>query len=39
VRETSPLLGSLARDFDFTQQPLPPDPLPVHPAPGPESRP
>ena len=27
VRETQPLLGNLVRDFDFTQQPLPPDPL------------
>jgi len=39
VRETSPVLGDLARDFDFTQQPLPPDPLPLHPPPGPESQP
>ncbi len=38
VRETSPVLGSLARDFDFAQAPLPPDPLPLHPAPGPPSR-
>jgi phospholipase C len=28
VRETQPLLGDLARDFDFSQAPLPPDPLP-----------
>jgi phospholipase C len=33
VRETEPLLGDLARDFDFTQPPRPPlllQPCPVH---------
>jgi phospholipase C len=38
VRETEPLLGDLATDFDFHQRPQPPDPLPIHPAPGPASR-
>lgn len=32
VRENNPALGNLATDFDFTQQPRPPLPLPVHPA-------
>jgi phospholipase C len=31
VRENVPILGGLARDFDFTQSPLPPVLLPVHP--------
>ena len=31
VREASPVLGNLVREFDFTQPPLPPDPLPLHP--------
>jgi phospholipase C len=39
VREADPRLGDLARDFDFTQRPLAPDPLPLHPSPGPASRP
>jgi phospholipase C len=39
VREADPRLGSLARELDFSQTPLAPDPLPLHPAPGPASRP
>jgi phospholipase C len=39
VREAAPVLGDLAREFDFHQRPLPPDPLPIHPAPGPASLP
>ena len=39
VREAEPVLGDLARDFDFDQRPHPPDPLPIHPAPGPASLP
>jgi phospholipase C len=39
VREAEPELGDLARGFDFHRRPLPPDPLPIHPAPGPASRP
>jgi phospholipase C len=39
VREALPILGDLASAFDFHQRPLPPDPLPLHPAPGPASRP
>ena len=39
VREASPLLGDLLRDFNFTQTPRPPVILPVHPAPGPASNP
>jgi hypothetical protein len=31
VRENVPQLGDLAADFDFSQQPLPPVALPVHP--------
>ncbi|HEY3051297.1 MAG TPA: alkaline phosphatase family protein, partial [Gaiellaceae bacterium] len=31
VRETAPVLGNLARDFDFTQKPRPPLLLPLHP--------
>ena len=31
VREDYPGLGNLAYDFDFTRQPRPPAPLPVHP--------
>jgi phospholipase C len=37
VRETNPLLGDLAADFDFRQRPRTPVILPVHPAPGPAS--
>ena len=39
VREASPLLGDVANDFDFNQQPRQPILLPVHPAPGPASNP
>ncbi len=39
VRETDPLLGDLTSDFNFGQQPRAPLLLPVHPAPGPASRP
>jgi phospholipase C len=39
VREDSPVLGDLTADFDFDQPPLPPLVLPLHPAPGPASRP
>jgi phospholipase C len=39
VRETSPFLGDLVSDFDFTQRPRAPLLLPVHPAPGPASTP
>jgi phospholipase C len=31
VRENAPILGNLANDFDFHQQPLPPLILPLHP--------
>jgi len=31
VRENVKLLGDLAAEFDFTQAPRPPEPLPVHP--------
>jgi phospholipase C len=31
VREDAPILGNLARDFNFTQQPRPPLLLPTHP--------
>jgi phospholipase C len=31
VRENAPQLGDLMNEFDFTQQPLPPMILPVHP--------
>jgi phospholipase C len=34
VRENDPRLGNLARDFDFAQKPIAPDPLPLHPSPG-----
>jgi phospholipase C len=37
VREEDPRLGDLARDFDFEQKPIAPDPLPLHPPPGPPS--
>ena len=39
VRETVRILGDLRKEFDFTQEPLPPMPLPLHPQPGPASRP
>ena len=37
VRENAPVLGSLRRDFDFSQRPLPPLILPRFPPPGPAS--
>jgi phospholipase C len=37
VRESNPLLGELASDFDFSQTPRAAEVLPVHPAPGPAS--
>jgi len=39
VREASPLLGSLASDFNFLQAPRAPLILSTHPAPGPPSTP
>jgi phospholipase C len=39
VRENEPILGDLTSDFDFTQPPLPPLILPLHPHPGPASTP
>ena len=38
VRESNPLLGNLAADFDLQQAPRAPLILPVHPAPGPASQ-
>ena len=32
VRENVKILGDLTSDFDFTQAPRPPEPLPVHPT-------
>jgi phospholipase C len=32
VRENAAILGNLSTDFDFTQPPRPPTPLPVHPT-------
>jgi len=32
VRENAPILGNLAKDFNFNQTPLPPFILPLHPA-------
>jgi phospholipase C len=37
VREEVGILGDLRKDFDFSQQPLSPLPLPLHPPPGPAS--
>jgi phospholipase C len=37
VRENAKQLGDLRREFDFTQEPLPPLILDPHPAPGPAS--
>jgi phospholipase C len=37
VRESLPILGNLAKDFNFAQRPRPPMLLPVHPRPGPPS--
>jgi phospholipase C len=39
VRENGPILGNLARDFNFSQPPRPAVLLPPHPRPGPASRP
>ena len=39
VREAEPLTGNLMADFNFAQPPRAPLLLPVHPAPGPASRP
>jgi phospholipase C len=39
VRENVPILGNLARDFNFSQPPRPAVLLPPHPRPGPASRP
>ena len=39
VREDKPQLGDFTADFDFDQAPLPPLILPLHPAPGPASKP
>jgi len=39
VRENAPALGSLRKDFDFSQRPLPPLILPRFPPPGPASIP
>jgi phospholipase C len=39
VRDNVPILGDLAADFDFSQTPREPALLPLHPHPGPASRP
>jgi phospholipase C len=39
VRESQPILGNLARDFDFKQAPRSPLILPDYPSPGPASTP
>ena len=39
VRENASQLGNLLNDFDFSQQPLQPLILPIHPTPGPASQP
>jgi phospholipase C len=39
VRENVSILGDLLSDFDFAQQPISPVLLPLHPAPGPASKP
>lgn len=39
VRENARILGNLVADFNFSQRPRPPVLLPVHPKPGPASRP
>ena len=39
VRESATQLGDLLKEFDFSQQPLPPMILSPHPAPGPASIP
>jgi hypothetical protein len=39
VRENVNILGDLRKEFDFSQTPLPPLILPLHPPPGPASTP
>ncbi len=39
VRENAPQLGNLLLDLDFNQSPRPPLILPIHPKPGPASKP
>jgi phospholipase C len=39
VRENVSILGDLLSDFDFSQSPLPPLTLPIHPTSGPASQP
>ncbi len=39
IREVAPGLGDLTADFDFNQAPRPPLILPLHPPPGPASKP
>ncbi len=39
VRENASQLGDLLKEFDFSQQPLPPVVLPINPPPGPASVP
>jgi phospholipase C len=39
VRENAPLLGNLIDDFNFNQKPRRPVLLPLHPSPGPASKP
>jgi len=39
VRENVKILGDLRKEFDFSQTPLPPLILPLHPPPGPASTP
>jgi phospholipase C len=39
VRESASILGSLMSDFDFSQAPRPALVLPLHPPPGPASKP
>ena len=39
VRENVSILGDLLNDLDFSQSPLPPLVLPIHPTPGPASTP
>jgi Phosphoesterase family len=39
VREDDPILGNLAREFNFAQKPRRPVLLPLHPKPGPASSP
>ena len=38
VRESLPILGTMAKDFDFSQKPRPPLLLPLHAPPGPPSQ-